>query len=238
MVVTDLDGEAAKATAEEIGAALGLALDVTDPGANVDIAERAIAIAPLGAWVCNAGVLFEGDATALTETQTRTTFEVNVLGTVWGVRAAAAVFRDQKERGGDIGIVASLSAHAPVPGLSIYAASKAAVLSLATSLPSELRKDKIRVHAVCPDGVNTAMVDGMDPGGDVRAVLAAGVLFTPQEVARELVDMFGTRRIYKTMPVWRGVMARSGSLVPSVFMRADPLIRRVGARRLRKAGVR
>jgi short-subunit dehydrogenase len=112
------------------------------------------------------------------------------------------------------------------------------VLSLATSLPSELRKDKIRVHAVCPDGVNTAMVDGMANDGDVRAALAAGVLFTPAQVARELVDMFGTRRVYKTLPAWRGALARSGSALPSAFMYVDPLIRKIGARRLRKAGIR
>lgn len=239
VIVTDVDASAAEITAKEIGATLGLRLDVTDPEANRDIAARAQQIAPLGAWVCNAGVLFEGDTTALTVSQVRTTVEVNVLGVVWGVRAAADAFRDQPgATGGEIGIVASLSAHAPVPGLSVYAATKAAVLSLATSLPSELRKDKIRVHAVCPDGVSTAMVDGMDADGDVRAALAAGVLFTPAQVARELVDMFGTRRVYKTLPAWRGVLARVGSVAPGVFMRVDPMVRKVGARRLRKAGIR
>lgn len=239
VIVTDVDATAAEVTAKEIGAAMGLGLDVTDPEANREMARRAQQIAPLGAWVCNAGVLFEGDTTALTVGQIRATVDINVLGVIWGVRAAADAFRDQKgATGGEIGIVASLSAHAPVPGLSVYAATKAAVLSLATSLPSELRKDKIRVHAVCPDGVNTAMVDGMAADGDVRAALAAGVLFTPAQVARELVDMFGTRRVYKTLPAWRGALARAGSIAPSVFMRADPLIRKIGARRLKKAGIR
>lgn len=239
VIVTDLDASAAETTASEIGASLGLGLDVTDPEANRDIAARARQIAPLGAWVCNAGVLFEGDTTSLTVSQIRTTVEVNVLGVMWGVRAAADAFRDQTGvKGGEIGIVASLSAHAPVPGLSVYAATKAAVLSLATSLPSELRKDKIRVHAVCPDGVNTAMVDGMADDGDVRAALAAGVLFTPAQVARELVDMFGTRRVYKTLPAWRGGLARAGSFAPSLFLHVDPLVRKVGARRLKKAGIR
>jgi len=241
VIVTDLDVSAAEITAKEIGAALGLGLDVTDPEANRDIAAHAQTIAPLGAWVCNAGVLFEGDTTALTLSQVRTTVDVNVLGVIWGVRAAADAFRNQSARGvtgGEIGILASLSAHAPVPGLSVYAATKAAVLSLATSLPAELRKDKIRVHAVCPDGVDTPMVDSMAADGDVRAALAAGVMLTPAQVARELVDMFGTRRVYKTLPAWRGVLARTGSLAPGVSMRIDPLIRKVGARRLKKAGTK
>ncbi len=239
VIVTDLDADAAATTAHEIGAALGLGLDVTDPDANREIAARAREIAPLGAWVCNAGVLMEGDLTALSVRQVRTTVEVNVLGVMWGVRAAADAFRDQHDaKGGDIGIIASLSAHAPVPGLSVYAASKAAVLSLTTSLASELRPDKIRVHAVCPDGVDTAMVAGMDAQGDVRAALAAGVLLTPPQVARELVDMFGTGRVYKTLPAWRGAVARTASLAPRAAVHVDPWVRRLGARKLKRAGMR
>lgn len=238
VIVTDLDVAAAEQTASEIGAVVGLGLDVTDSEANRIVSVRAREIAPLGAWVCNAGVLFEGDATSLTEQQIRTTVEVNVLGVVWGVRAAADAFREQASTGvsgGEIGILASLSAHAPVAGLSIYAASKAAVLSLATSLVSELRKDKIRVHALCPDGVDTAMVDSMAPDGGVRAMLAAGVLLTPHDTARALVDMFGTRRTVRTVPAWRGALGRTATLAPGMSARIDPLMKRVGARRLRKA---
>lgn len=239
VVVTDLDVDAAEITAEEIGAVLGLALDVTDPEANRDIAARARELAPLGAWVCNAGVLAEGDLTALSVGQVRAMVDVNVLGVMWGVRAAADAFRDQQGvKGGDIGILASLSAHAPVPGLSVYAATKAAVLSLTTSLASELRPDKIRVHAVCPDGVDTAMVEAMDAQGDVRAALAAGVLLTPPQVAGELVDMFGTGRVYKTLPAWRGVVARTASLAPRAAIHVDPWVRRLGARKLKQAGKR
>lgn len=241
VVVTDVDGAAAEATARELGARRGVALDVTDPAANREVAELAREIAPLGAWVCNAGVAFDADLASLSVDQVRAMVDVNVLGVMWGVRAAADVFRDQHRqgvKGGDIGILASLSSHAPVPGLSVYAATKAAVLSLATSVAAELKPYKVRVHAICPDGVATAMVDGFDVQGGVRAMLAAGVLLTPEKVAQELVGMFGTGRVYKTLPAWRGVLGRAASLSPAVAMRVDPVVRRVGARRLRKAGLR
>lgn len=241
VLVTDIDAEGAERTAREIGAAAGMRLDVTDPAANRAVAERAREIAPLGAWVCNAGVGMDGDLTALSVEQVRLMVDVNVLGVMWGVRAAADAFRLQAAegvRGGEIGILASLSAHAPVPGLSVYAATKAAVLSLTTSLASELHADRIRVHAICPDGVDTQMVQGFDVNGGAREILAAGVMLTPAQVAHELVGMFGTRRIYKTVPAWRGVIARVATLSPSVALWADPLLRRVGARRLTKAGLR
>jgi len=241
VLVTDVDGVAAERTAAEIGARFGMSLDVTDPAANRLVAERAREIAPLGAWVCNAGVAFDGDVTDLSVEQVRLMVDVNVLGVIWGVRAAADVFRNQAGdgvRGGEIGVLASLSAHAPVPGLSVYAATKAAVLSLVTSLASELRADRIRVHAVCPDGVATAMVDGFDVRGGAREALAAGVMLTPEKVAAELIDMFGTARVYRTIPVWRGVLGRSASLSPAAAVHADRLVRQVGAYRLRRAGLR
>ncbi len=234
VVVTDIDAEAARLTAATIGAADSCGLDVTDAEANRAVARRATVLAPLGAWVCNAGVLQEGALTTLSDRQVRSQVEVNLLGVLWGVRAAADVMRAEGVAG-DIGIVASLSAHAPVPGLATYAATKAAVLSLATSTAAELRSDRIRVHAVCPDGVETAMVGSMDPSGGVRSALAAGVMLTPETVARELVDLFGRRRVYRTLPAWRGVLARSSSVLPTVFEPADRAMRWWGARRLRRS---
>lgn len=237
VIVTDVDLAQAEITAKEIGAVAGLSLDVTDEDANNLIAAAACAYAPLGAWVCNAGVGFDGDMTDLTSGQVRTLVDVNFTAVIWGARAAAATFRAQAAngtRGGDIGITASLSAHGPVPGLSVYAATKAAALSLATSLSVELKKDKIHVHAVCPDGVNTQMVADMKQDGEARELIAAGKFLQPAEVARALVDMFGTRRVYKTLPKSRGVMMRATSIAPGPMMRALPIIRRMGKRKLKK----
>lgn len=238
VIVTDLDAEQAERTAREIGAVAGLALDVTDEAANTTMAARACTYAPLGAWVCNAGVGFDGALSELESDQIRTLVDVNFLSVMWGVRAATAVFRTQANsgiKGGDIGIVASLSAHGPVPGLSVYAATKAAVLSLTTSLSAELRKDRIRPHAICPDGVDTKMVADMQADGDARALIAAGTFYQPAAVARALVDMFGSRRVYRTMPVYRGVMSRVSSMAPGPMMRVEPAIRFMGKRKLKKS---
>ena len=123
-----------------------------------------------------------------------------------------------------------------MPGLSVYAATKAAVLSLVTSLQRRsCKKDKIRVHAVCPDGVDTAMVRGMESRRRRRRCWSpSGTFFQPEQVARELVDMFGTRRVYRTMPAWRGVLTRVTA--PGARRRdaVEPVLRRVGRRKIRK----
>ena len=173
----------------------------------------------------------------LTDEQIHLLVDVNVLGVVWGTRVATDVFREQAKqgtKGGDIGIVASLSSHGPVPGLSMYAATKAAVLSLATSVSAEVKKDKIRVHAICPDGVDTKMVANMRQDGEARELVGSGTFLQPAQVAHALVDMFGTRRVYRTVPVSRGVMMRAASVAPGPFMRVEPLLRLAGRRKVKK----
>ena len=46
----------------------------------------------------------------------------------------------------------------------MYAATKAAVVSLSTSVNAEAPRG-VRVHALCPDGVDTAMLAAQDPSG-------------------------------------------------------------------------
>lgn len=237
VLVTDLDAAAAQATADRIGAAGACAHDVTDPAAAHDVAGRARELAPLGAWVSNAGVGFDGAVTELSEAHARALVEVNTMGPIWGARAAVAAFREQADagtaRGGEIGVTVSLSALGPVPGLSVYAASKAGALSMVSGLASEVRAEGIRVHAVCPDGVDTTLLRSMKPGGQAQALIRSGTLVTPEQVAHGLVGMFGTPRVYRTIPVWRGAMMRLTALAPGPLLRMEPAMRAVGARKAR-----
>jgi len=228
VVVTDLDGEGAARTASEIGAAEGLAHDVRDAGSHRAVAEAAGRHGPLTTWFNNAGVAFDADLADLTDEQVRTTVEVNLLGVIWGARAAVDAFGPA---GGDVVITSSLSALGPVPNLSAYAATKAAVLSLAMSVNLET-PGNVRVHAVCPDGVSTAMVAGMTGGRAERLVRSGGRMLTPEEVATAAVGLVGSRRVVRTLPGWRGAVMRAGSLAPSQAGPAMGLLAAQGHRRL------
>jgi NAD(P)-dependent dehydrogenase (short-subunit alcohol dehydrogenase family) len=228
VVVTDLDGEGAARTAAEIGAAEGIAQDVRDSASHRAVAEAAGRHGPLTAWFNNAGVAFDADLADLTDDQVRATVEVNLLGVVWGTRAAIDAFG---EAGGDVVITSSLSALGPVPNLSAYAATKAAVLSLAMSVNLETPAG-VRVHAVCPDGVSTAMVAGMTGGRAERLVRSGGRMLTPDEVATAAVGLVGSRRVVRTLPGWRGAIMRAGALSPSQAGPAMGLLAAQGRRRL------
>ncbi|MDQ4086222.1 MAG: SDR family oxidoreductase, partial [Actinomycetota bacterium] len=201
VVVTDVDGEAVRRTAGEIGAAAGVEHDVRDEAGHHAVAAEAARHGALRVWVNNAGVGFDGPIAEQGSDRVRALVDINLLGVVWGCRAAVAAM----PAGGEILNIASLSALGPVPGLSVYAATKAAVVSLTGSLDSELRGRGVRVHALCPDGVDTALVAGMDPAGQGAALVhSGGGLLDTGDVARAAVGLLGRRRVVRTVPAWRG----------------------------------
>ncbi len=231
VVVTDIDGETARRTAAEIGAAAGVAQDVRDEASHAEVAEVAAAQGRLAVWVNNAGVGHDGLLTDLSSAEVEALLGVNLLGVVWGMRAALAAFGTE---GGDILNIASLSGLGPVPGLSLYAATKAGVVSLTASVSVEV-PDGVRVHAVLPDGVATDLVAAFEPDGLARALVhSGGRLLTPEETALAAVGLVGSRRVLRSVPAWRAVLMRGASLAPSVSRSLLPVMTALGRRAMNR----
>jgi NAD(P)-dependent dehydrogenase (short-subunit alcohol dehydrogenase family) len=246
VVVTDVNGESAARTATEIGAAASLTQDVRDEASHHEVATVATKHGPLAVWVNNAGVGFDGPIAEQSSERVRALVDINFTGVLWGCRAAVEAMTGGgmtgggmtgggMTGGGEILNVASLSGHGPVPGLAVYAATKAAVVSLTGSLDSELRGRGIRVHAICPDGVDTKLVADMDHSGQGAALIhSGGPLLTTAQIAEHAVGMLGTHRVVRTVPAWRGGMMRLSAVAPSVLMRLEPVLRWEGRRRMGK----
>jgi NAD(P)-dependent dehydrogenase (short-subunit alcohol dehydrogenase family) len=213
VVLTDLDADLVRRTAEQIGAAEAVTQDVRDEQSHAALAEAATRHGRLAVWVNNAGVGDDGLLAELDSAAVRRLVETNLLGTLWGMRAALAAFGPE---GGDLINLGSLSGLGPVPGLSVYAATKAAVVSVSQSVSVEAPPG-VRVHALCPDGVDTALVAGMAPDGAAKALVhSGGRLLTVEEVADQAVALIGSRRVVRSLPLWRGGLMRVGSVAPSV----------------------
>lgn len=231
VVLTDIDGDAARRAAAEIGrGAVGLAQDVRDIAGHREIAARAAGLGRLATWVNNAGVLFAGNAWAHPDEEIATILDVNIRGVVAGTAAAIA---QMGRAGGVVLNVASLSALTPVPGLALYAATKAAVLSYTTSAQGDLRHAglPVRVRALCPDVVGTRMVTARaaDPGA---ALLFAGPKPMDEDaVARAGMALMDSRQIFRVMPRWRGALVRGVDLAPAFGLRLVALMRKLGDRR-------
>ena len=231
VVITDLDGDAVGRTAEEIGAVAGLEQDVRDSASHQAVAAEALRHAPLRAWFNNAGVGWDGTLAELGDEQVRGLVEINLLGVLWGMRTALASFDDA---GGDIVNTASLSGLGPVPGLSVYAATKAAVVSATMSVALEAPRG-VGVHAGLPDGVATPMVAQMKETGLAKALVSSGGrLLTVEEIAEAAVGLVGSRRVLRTVPAWRGAAMRASAMAPSLASGAMGLFAAQGRRAARR----
>jgi NAD(P)-dependent dehydrogenase (short-subunit alcohol dehydrogenase family) len=234
VLVTDVDAASADETAREIGGgAWSRALDVRDPDAHRATAAEASERGRLAVWVNNAGVLRTEKAWEHSDADVRLIVETNVLGVMWGSRAAIATMRSSLVGDEHVINLASMSAFGPVPGLTVYASSKHAVLGFTTSLQGDLRSAglPIRVHAVCPDGADTPMVQEHSGDREAAIIWSGSRLLTAQEVAERAVSLLDSRQIVLALPRSRGVLVRALGLAPGIGVRLSEPLRRLGERR-------
>jgi NAD(P)-dependent dehydrogenase (short-subunit alcohol dehydrogenase family) len=161
VAIGDVDVAAAEAAAAELGgAAVGLALDVTDRPrftAFLDDVERRLG--PIDILVNNAGIMpvgpldEEDDATAVR------LIEINLHGVLHGTKEA---MRRMKPRGtGHIVNIASSAGKTGFPNLATYCAAKHAVVGLSEAVRAELRGTGVEISVVMPNIVNTELTAGL-----------------------------------------------------------------------------
>lgn len=109
--------------------------------------------------VNNAGITRDSTLLKMTDEQWDQVLAVNLTAVFKLSRAAAAVMKEQNE--GVILNAASVVAHYGNFGQSNYVATKAAVIGMTKTMAKELGKNQIRVNAVAPGFIATAMVEKM-----------------------------------------------------------------------------
>jgi NAD(P)-dependent dehydrogenase (short-subunit alcohol dehydrogenase family) len=92
--------------------------------------------------------------------------EINLMGTVLPCRAALPHMK--RAGGGKIINLSGGGATAPLPRMSAYAASKAAVVRFTETLAEEVRADGIDVNAVAPGALNTRLLDEVLAAGPAK----------------------------------------------------------------------
>lgn len=232
VLATDIDKEAAARTADEAGG-FSAALDVRDPDAHRRVAAMAAERGPLEVWVNNAGVLRTRKAWEHPDDDVHLLAEVNLLGVIWGSRAAVDAMRRRGGQNMHVINLASLSALTPVPGLAVYAATKHGVLGFTTSLAGDLREAAlpITVHAVCPAGADTDMTRERAEEPDSAIIWSGPRMLSAPEVADHVVSLLDSKRLVEVIPRWRGWVARGTAMAGRPALTASGLIRRQGQRR-------
>jgi NAD(P)-dependent dehydrogenase (short-subunit alcohol dehydrogenase family) len=236
VLVTDLNEASAQQTAELIGGgAWAMAQDVRDPDSHKQAAAAAAERGPLKVWVNNAGVLKTEKIWAHPDDDVRLLVEVNLLATIWGVRAALEVMK-RDPAGAHIINMASMASFGPVPGLGVYASTKHGVLGLTESLQGDLMLagSSIRVHAVCPDLVDTGMMREHADNPEYALGFSGTKIYTPEEISEEIVKLLDGDKIVLSIPRNRMAVARMAGLFPRTGLRVAQAFLSVGQRKQNK----
>ena len=182
VVAVDLNGEAARARAAELGDGhVGLTGNVADPGS---VAEFAAAAGPVDVLVTCAGIVDLAPAEDLDPAVFVRTLSINLTGTFL---TAQAVGRGMLERGrGKVITMASQAATVALDGHAAYCASKAGVVGLTKVLASEWAGRGVTANSISPTVVLTELGrkawDG--PKGEAaKAAIPTGRFALPREIA-------------------------------------------------------
>jgi NAD(P)-dependent dehydrogenase (short-subunit alcohol dehydrogenase family) len=151
----------ASRTAEKIEAAaaeVGAYAVAADMGKEEDcvrvVAEHRERFGGMDVLVNSAGIGIGGTVESLQTKHIDLQLSINLRGLLLVTREAIPLLKDSK---GWIFNLASIAGTAPTPGLTVYGATKAAVIALTRSQNMELDGDGVRAVAICPGFVDTPM---------------------------------------------------------------------------------
>ncbi|NUP34944.1 MAG: 3-oxoacyl-ACP reductase FabG [Streptomycetaceae bacterium] len=166
VVIGDRDADAARAAADTLtaegGTAVAAGCDVTVPE-DVDALVRTCVdtFGALDVFVNNAGITRDATLRKMSVDDFEAVIDVHLKGTWLGLRAASLVMREQGH--GAIVNISSLSGKIGLPGQTNYSAAKAGIVGMTKAAAKELGHLGVRVNAVQPGLIRTAMTEAMRP---------------------------------------------------------------------------
>jgi ribitol 2-dehydrogenase len=188
VVLIDRAEDKLAALCAELGAdAIPLVIDLANPASVATMMPQILAKAgSLDIFHANAGAYVGGDVVTGDPDAWDRMLNLNINASF---RAVQAVLPHMVERQtGDIIMTSSIAGIVPVVWEPIYTASKFAVQAFVHTVRRQVAKHGIRVGAVCPGPVVTALLDDW-PKAKMDEALANGSLMMPKEVADAVLFM-------------------------------------------------
>ena len=188
VVLIDRAEESLKTICSELGPqAIPLVIDVTDPrsvaGMMPQILEK---VGALDIFHANAGSYIGGEVVDGDPDAWDRMLNLNINAAFRSVHAVLPHMVSRKT--GDIVVTSSIAGLVPVVWEPIYTASKHAVQAFVHTVRRQVAKHGLRVGAIAPGPVVTALISDW-PKDKLDAALAAGDLMQPEEVAEAVLFM-------------------------------------------------
>jgi glucose 1-dehydrogenase len=202
VILSDVNGDAVAEAAARLGASAGLACDVGDAEAVTEMFDRVEADhGPVAALVNNAGIAMPGDFLSYDIHAFDRVIAVNLRGTFVALQRAARTMVERKIEGAIVNM-SSINAQLAIPAIPAYCASKGGVMQLTKAAALALAPHGIRVNAVGPGSIDTAMMAGINANEEARRRVLSrtplGRIGTPREIGDVVAFLCSGKASYIT----------------------------------------
>ena len=203
LVLADINAEGVGSAAEALGNdTVGMTCDMGNPEAiNAMFDQIESDIGPVSVLVNNAGIANPGYFLETTVEQFKSVIDVNLIGTFVALqRAAKGMVANQIE--GAIVNMSSINAQVAIPAIAAYCSSKGGVMQLTKSSALALAPHNIRVNAVGPGSIDTAMMAGVNANPEAMNVVMSRTplkrIGTPREIGNVVAFLASEKASYIT----------------------------------------
>ncbi|MFK7993303.1 MAG: SDR family NAD(P)-dependent oxidoreductase [Granulosicoccus sp.] len=203
IAMCDVNKDAVEAASVSLGKdSVAIACDMADAdqiNAMFDSIESEVGIPCV--LVNNAGIAAPGDFLDTSLEQFRQVIDINLIGTFVATQRAARLMVEHKIQGSIINM-SSINAVVAIPTIAAYCASKGGVMQLTKSSALALAPHGIRVNAVGPGSIDTAMMAGVNANPEaMNTVLSRTPLKrvgSPREIADVVTFLASDKASYVT----------------------------------------
>ena len=191
--------DAAKRLGQDAG---GIVCDMGDPAQVSDMFDRIAADhGPVSALVNNAGISEPGDFLDYDIATFQKVIDVNLTGAFAALQRAARMMIDAGIEGAIVNM-SSINAQVAIPAIPAYCASKGGVMQLTKSAALALAPHNVRVNAVGPGSIDTAMMAAVNASPDAMKTIMSRTplkrVGAPSEIADVVAFLISGKASYIT----------------------------------------
>lgn len=203
ILLADINGPGVQAAAQELGGdTVALTCDMADTdqiNAMYDEIEANYGVVSI--LVNNAGIAIPCDFLDTSIAQFKQVIDVNLIGVFASLQRAAKAMVAYKVEGAIVNM-SSINAVVAIPTIAAYCASKGGVTQLTKSASLALAPHNIRVNAVGPGSIDTAMLAGVNSNPDAMKMVMSRTpmqrIGSAKEIADTVAFLAGSKASYIT----------------------------------------